>query len=70
MQCLGDAVEPTRRSSSYGAMMVRFEEFLAANSDRPVYLAEICAALGVSERTAPQGSLDALASGIFLSDSL
>jgi AraC-like DNA-binding protein len=32
-------------------MMVRFEEFLEANSDRPLYLAEICAAIGVAERT-------------------
>jgi AraC-like DNA-binding protein len=29
----------------------RFEELLAATHDRPLYLAEICAATGASERT-------------------
>jgi AraC-like DNA-binding protein len=29
----------------------RFEEFLATNYDRPLYLAEICTAIGASERT-------------------
>jgi AraC-like DNA-binding protein len=33
------------------AAMVRFEELLTANPDRPLYLTEICAAVGVSERT-------------------
>ena len=51
MQCLGDASKPTRRSSGYSAMMVRFEEFLEANPNRPLYLSEICAAIGVAERT-------------------
>jgi AraC-like DNA-binding protein len=32
-------------------IMTRFEEFLATNHDRPVSLAEICAATGASERT-------------------
>lgn len=31
-------------------MMVRLEEFLADNSDRPIYLAELCAATGTTER--------------------
>ena len=31
--------------------MARFEEFLEANPDQPLYLAEICAAIGVAERT-------------------
>jgi AraC-like DNA-binding protein len=31
-------------------IIARFEEFLASNHDRPVYLAEICAATGASER--------------------
>jgi AraC-like DNA-binding protein len=33
------------------AIVVRFEEFLEANPDRPLYLAEICTAIGVAERT-------------------
>jgi AraC-like DNA-binding protein len=33
------------------AIMVRFEEYLEANPGSPVYLAEVCAAIGVSERT-------------------
>jgi AraC-like DNA-binding protein len=32
-------------------IVARLDEFLAANQDRPVYLAEICSATGVSERT-------------------
>jgi len=51
MQCLGDAIKPTRRSISHSATMVKFEEFLAANCDQPLYLTEICAAVGVSART-------------------
>jgi transcriptional regulator GlxA family with amidase domain len=33
------------------AVVATFETFIAANHDRPVYLAEICAATGTSERT-------------------
>src|SRR5262252_4190427 len=33
------------------AIVARFEQFLAANHDRVLYLAEICAAVGTSERT-------------------
>jgi AraC-like DNA-binding protein len=33
------------------AVMARLEDFLAANHDRPVYLADLCAATRVSERT-------------------
>jgi methylphosphotriester-DNA--protein-cysteine methyltransferase len=32
-------------------IVARFEEFLEANYDWPVHLANICAAVGVSERT-------------------
>jgi transcriptional regulator GlxA family with amidase domain len=32
-------------------IVARFEEFLEANPDRPLYLAEICPAIGVGERT-------------------
>ena len=33
------------------AIVARLEEFLEANLDRPLYLAEICTAIGVAERT-------------------
>jgi AraC-like DNA-binding protein len=45
---------PVRMSSGRRrrlAIMARFEEFLATDHDRPFYLAEICAAIGASERT-------------------
>ena len=32
-------------------IIVRFEEFLEMHPDRPLYLTEICAAIGVAERT-------------------
>jgi AraC-like DNA-binding protein len=32
-------------------VVARFEEFLEANCDRPLYIAEICAGIGVPERT-------------------
>ena len=36
---------------AFKSRMAQLEELLAANHDRPLYLAEICAATGVSERT-------------------
>jgi AraC-like DNA-binding protein len=41
----------SRAGSSGSAAMLRFEEFLEANPDRPLYLVEICAALNIAERT-------------------
>jgi AraC-like DNA-binding protein len=38
-------------SHHHSAIIARFEELLAANSNRPLYLAEICAAVGASETT-------------------
>jgi hypothetical protein len=35
----------------HAAVIARLDELLAANQDRSLYLAEICAATGVSERT-------------------
>ncbi len=35
----------------HDAIVARFEGFLEANPDQPLYLTEICAAIGVSERT-------------------
>jgi AraC-like DNA-binding protein len=47
----GMSIEPCLRIRNHSAVMARFEDFLAANRGRPAYLAEICAATGVSERT-------------------
>jgi transcriptional regulator GlxA family with amidase domain len=35
----------------HSAIVARLEKFLEANLDRPLYLAEICPAIGVAERT-------------------
>jgi AraC-like DNA-binding protein len=53
VRCLaeGAAVEPTAGSHRHDTIVARFEEFLETNPDRPLYLTEICAAIGVAERT-------------------
>jgi AraC-like DNA-binding protein len=53
IDCLTDdmPVEDHVGADAHMAIMARLEEFLAANQDQPVYLAEICAATGASERT-------------------
>lgn len=53
VRCLatGTGVEPRTSDRRHGAVIARFEEFLEANPDRPLYLTEICAAIGVAERT-------------------
>jgi AraC-like DNA-binding protein len=53
LRCLahGAGVEPNTSDRRQSSIMRRFEEFLEANSDRPVYLTEICATVGVAERT-------------------
>jgi AraC-like DNA-binding protein len=51
--CLTDE-EPVKAGSGWryhSAIIDRFEEVLAENCDRPMYLADICAAVGASERT-------------------
>jgi AraC-like DNA-binding protein len=45
-----DQAEPAAGWRHHSMVIRRFEEFLAENSDRPLHLAEICAATGVSER--------------------
>jgi AraC-like DNA-binding protein len=53
IRCLADTVD-TKTSTCgrrHHTVVARFEDFLAANPDRPLYLAEICAAIGVAERT-------------------
>jgi AraC-like DNA-binding protein len=53
VRCLaeGAAVEPTAGSCRHDTIVARFEDFLEANPDRPLYLTEICCAIGVAERT-------------------
>lgn len=53
IMCLteGTAVEMSAGGQHHAAVIARFEELLAANHEQPLYLAEICAATGVSERT-------------------
>jgi AraC-like DNA-binding protein len=46
----GDVAEVKACSWQRSQTMRRFEEFLAARQHEPVYAAEICAAIGVSER--------------------
>src|SRR5262249_39288757 len=47
----GAEVETATRVRQHHAIVARFREFLEANPDRPIYLAEICRAIGTSERT-------------------
>ncbi|MGY8683980.1 helix-turn-helix domain-containing protein [Bradyrhizobium sp. UFLA05-153] len=53
VRCLADAVDEktSTRVRRHDAIIARFEEFLEANPVRPLYLTEICAAIGVAERT-------------------
>ena len=53
VRCLADgaSIEATAGGRRHDATVARFEEFLVANPDRPLYLTEICAAIGVAERT-------------------
>jgi AraC-like DNA-binding protein len=51
--CLAGPMPAASRphGASHFKVVARFEDFLAAKRYEPVYLAEICAAIGVSERT-------------------
>src|SRR5262249_14377110 len=53
VRCLADAIDAKTitRGRRHDAIIARFEEFLETNPDRPLYLTEICAAIGVAERT-------------------
>jgi transcriptional regulator GlxA family with amidase domain len=53
VRCLADAaaLETTAGGRRHDAIIARFEEFLEANLDRPIYLTEICAVIGAAERT-------------------
>ena len=52
VHCLtdGSPVKSSAGVARHTAIVTKFEEFLQANCHRPLYLAEICAAAGVSER--------------------
>ncbi|WP_051382585.1 helix-turn-helix domain-containing protein [Bradyrhizobium sp. Tv2a-2] len=53
VRCLaeGAGVEATTGGRRHDAIIAKFEEYLAAHPDRPLYLTEICAGIGVAERT-------------------
>jgi AraC-like DNA-binding protein len=53
ISCLvdSDRMEMTTGCRSHLGIVSRLEEFLITNPDRPLYLAEVCAATGASERT-------------------
>jgi AraC-like DNA-binding protein len=53
IRCLTESAssETTAGARRHDMIVARFEEFLEANPDTPLYLTEICAAIGVAERT-------------------
>jgi transcriptional regulator GlxA family with amidase domain len=53
VRCLAEGVGVQTASGAHrhDAVIARFEEFLESNRDRPLYLTEICSAVGVAERT-------------------
>jgi AraC-like DNA-binding protein len=53
VRCLADGapVETSRGNRRHAATLARLEDVLVEKCDRPLYLAEICTAIGVSERS-------------------
>jgi AraC-like DNA-binding protein len=53
VRCLAEGIrlESTMGARRHDRIVGRFEEFLAEHPERPLYLTEICAAIGVAERT-------------------
>jgi AraC-like DNA-binding protein len=53
IRCLaeGASTETNAGGRHHESVVAKFEEFLEANCDRPLYIAEICAGIGVPERT-------------------
>jgi AraC-like DNA-binding protein len=53
IRCLakGAGVETATGDRRHYVIVKRFEDYLAAHPDRPLYLTEICAGIGVAERT-------------------
>jgi AraC-like DNA-binding protein len=52
--CLTDPAAVERRGPSQQAVIRRFEQILEARRNEPLYMTEVCAAIGVSERTLRQ----------------
>jgi AraC-like DNA-binding protein len=53
VKCLTESTVSTMTTSAFhhDLIVARFEEFLEANPDTPLYLTEVCAAIGAAERT-------------------
>ena len=53
IRCITDDIpaETVSRTQRQTAILARFEEYLAENQDSPLYLADICSAISVPERT-------------------
>jgi AraC-like DNA-binding protein len=53
VRCLAEGVGVgiSTGARRHDAIIARFEDFLAAHPDQPLYLTEICAGIGVAERT-------------------
>ena len=65
VRCLTEGTVSTMSSSAqrHEAIVKRFEEFLEANPNTPLYLTEICAAVGATERTVRAACKDHLGLG-------
>ena len=66
IMCLSGASKPAKLIGGalrHTTIIARFEELLAAKYDRPLHLPEICAAIGVSERTLRVSCLEHLGMG-------
>ena len=65
VRCLADGEDlgMTAGGRRHDAIVARFEEFLEAHPDTPLYLTEICAAIAVSERTLRLASEEHLGMG-------
>jgi AraC-like DNA-binding protein len=65
IKCLStnNPVEMTCGTLRHTAIIARFEELLAANCGQPLHLAEICAAIGASERTLRVSCIEHLGMG-------
>jgi AraC-like DNA-binding protein len=65
IMCLGEAsaVQVGWGTLRHVAIIARFEELLSVNYDRPLHLAEICLAIGASERTLRVSCMEHLGMG-------
>jgi AraC-like DNA-binding protein len=63
--CLNEStpVDTAWGTLRHTAIIARFEELLATNYDRPLHLAEICSAIGASERTLRVSCMEHLGMG-------